>query len=291
MADNIKIQLQDIYEPVTTSDVNKAKKYVLRREQAANALAMLVDALLDDAAGEITRICYKYGVNPTAFTISSSYNEKMMEEVAEVMDKLEEDILELIGDYSTICTTDKEKKRLLLLWVLALGKNNQGLQQTIHQRLRMFLRDLEAMIAAAKTAKFDVTKAVTIIKGNIRTAYQMPGMLEAFAKASLYEAEYIRSRGVKHGYRGSSNSETNNINRMAKTTLQMAWMHQQRLNYEEQGAAGFYVLRGSSYYCTLCDSKCGFHQIDEIDAYPPFHSSCCCLAIPIFEKDIKQLTL
>ena len=37
MADNIKIQLQDIYEPVTTSDVNKAKKYVLRREQAANA--------------------------------------------------------------------------------------------------------------------------------------------------------------------------------------------------------------------------------------------------------------
>ena len=291
MADNIKIQLQDIYEPVTTSDVNKAKKYVLRREQAANALAMLVDALLDDAAGEITRICYKYGVNPTAFTISSNYNEKMMEEVAEVMDKLEEDILDLIGDYSTICTTDKEKKRLLLLWVLALGRNNQGLQQTIHQRLRMFLRDLEAMIAAAKTAKFDVTKAVTIIKGNIRTAYQMPGMLEAFAKASLYEAEYIRSRGVKHGYRGSSNSEANNISRMAKTTLQMAWMHQQRQNYEEQGVAGFYVLRGSTYPCSLCDSKCGFHQIDEIDAYPPYHSSCCCLAIPVFEKDIEQLTL
>ena len=291
MADNIKIQLQDIYETVTTSDVNKAKKYVLRREQAANALAMLVDALLDDAAGEITRICYKYSVNPTAFTISSSYNEKMMEEVAEVMDKLEEDILDLIGDYSTICTTDKEKKRLLLLWVLALGRNNQGLQQTIHQRLRMFLRDLEAMIAAAKTAKFDVTKAVTIIKGNIRTAYQMPGMQQAFANASLYEAEYIRSRGVKHGYRGSSNSEANNIGRMAKTTLQMAWMHQQRQNYEDQGAAGFYVLRGSTYPCTLCDSKCGFHQIDEVDAYPPFHSSCCCLAIPVFDKDIEQLTL
>lgn len=291
MADNIKIQLQDIYEPVTTSDVNKAKKYVLRREQAANALAMLVDALLDDAAGEITRICYKYGVNPTAFTISSSYNEKMMEEVAEVMDKLEEDILDLIGDYSTICTADKEKKHLLLLWVLALGRNNQGLQQTIYQRLRMFLRDLEAMIAAAETAKFDVTKAVTIIKGNIRTAYQMPGMLETFDKASLYEAEYIRSRGVKHGYRGSSNSEANNINRMAKTTLQMAWMHQQRQNYEEQGAAGFICLRGSTFPCQICDDVCGkFYPIDS-QMPLPVHPNCACYAVPVFEKDIKQLTL
>lgn len=291
MADTIKIQLQDIYKPVTEQQVSSAKKYVLRREQAANALSLLVDILLEDAAGEITRICYKYGVNPTAFTISSSYNEKMMEEVAEVMDKLEEDILDLIGDYSTICTTDKEKKRLLLLWILALGKNNQGLRQTVHQRLRMFLKDMEAMIAAAKTAKFNAIKAMTIIKGNIHTAYQMPGMIAAFYNASLYEAEYIRSRGVKHGYRGSSNSEANNIGRMAKTTLQMAWMYQQRQNYEEQGAVGFYVLRGSTYPCELCDSKVGFHQIDEIDAFPLYHANCCCVAVPIFEKDLEQLTL
>ena len=291
MNKNIKIQLLDIYQMPSEQQVSSAKKYLLLREQAANALSLLVDALLSDAAGEITRICYKYGVNPTAFTISSSYNEKMMEEVAEVMDKLEEDILELIGDYSTACTSNKEKKRLLLLWVLTLGKNNQGLQQTIHQRLRMFLRDLEAMIAAAKTAKFDIIKAVTVIKGNIHTAYQMPGMIAAFDKASLYEAEYIRSRGVKHGYRGSSNSEANNINRMAKTTLQMAWMHQQRQNYEEQGAAGFYVLRGSTYHCDYCQSYVGFHTIGDVEAFPPRHASCCCLAIPVFEKDIKQLTL
>lgn len=291
MADNIKIQLQDIYEPVTTSDVNKAKKYVLRREQAANALAMLVDSLLDDAAGDITRICYKYGVNPTAFTISSSYNEKMMEEVAEVMDKLEEDILELIGDYSTICTTDKEKKRLLLLWVLALGKNNQGLQQTLQQRLRMFLRDIEAMIAAAKTAKFNITQAVTVIKGNIHTAYQMPGMTAAFQNASLYEAEFIRSRGVKAGNRGSSNSEANNILRFAKMTLQMAWMHSLQQKFEEEGAAGFYVLRGSTFHCDYCQSYVGFHAIGDVEAFPPRHASCCCFAIPVFEKPTDKMLI
>ena len=291
MADAIKIQLQDIYEPITEQQVRSAKNYILRREKVANALTLLVDALLEDAAAEITRICYRYEVNPTTFTISSSYNEKMMEEIARVMDKLEEDILDLISDYSTLCTTDKEKKNMLLLWVLALGRNNQGLRQSLEQRLRMFLGDLEAMIAAAKTANFKTSMAMTIIKGNIHTAYQMPGMQAAFANASLYQAEYIRSHGVKHGNRGSSNSEANNIIRFAKTTLQMAWMHSLWQKYVDDGADGYYVLRGSTYPCDLCDSKVGFHQIDDTDSFPPLHANCCCVAVPVNEKEIKQLTL
>lgn len=289
MADAIKIQLQDIYEPITEEQVRSSKNYVLRREKAASALATLVDALLEDAAGEITRICYRYGVNPTTFTISGAYNVKMMEEVAKVMDKLEEDILTLISDYSTICTEDKEKKNLLLLWVLALGRNNQGLRQSLEQRLRVFLKDIEAMIAVAKTAKFDISKALILIKGNLHTVYQMPGMTAAFQNASLYKAEFIRSHGVKAGNRGSSNSEANNILRFAKMTLQMAWMKYRRDQYEEEGAAGFYVLRGSSYPCDLCDSKVGFHQIDDVDSFPPYHPSCCCLTVPVYKKDIQLL--
>ena len=34
----------------------------------------------------------------------------------------------------------------------------------------------ELKIVAANVAKFDVTKAVTIIKSNLHTVYQMPGM-------------------------------------------------------------------------------------------------------------------
>ena len=289
MADAIKIQLQDIYEPITEEQVRSSKNYVLRREKAASALATLVDALLEDAAGEITRICYRYGVNPTTFTISGAYNVKMMEEVAKVMDKLEEDILTLISDYSTICTEDKEKKNLLLLWVLALGRNNQGLRQSLEQRLRVFLKDIEAMIAVAKTAKFDISKALILIKGNLHTVYQMPGMTAAFQNASLYEAEFIRSRGVKAGNRGSSNSEANNILRFAKMTLQMAWMHSLQQKFEEEGAAGYVCLRGSSYPCSFCDEVCGVFYPIESQFPLPVHPNCACYAVPVYEKDIQLL--
>ena len=291
MNGDINIQLLDIYQNPSNEQIRSSKNYVLRREKAASALATLVDALLEDAAGEITRICYRYGVNPTTFTISRAYNVKMMEEVAKVMDKLEEDILALISDYSTICTEDKEKKNLLLLWVLALGRNNQGLRQSLEQRLRVFLKDIEAMIAVAKTAKFDISKALILIKGNLHTVYQMPGMTAAFQNASLYKAEFIRSRGVKAGNRGSSNSEANNILRFAKMTLQMAWMKYRRDQYEEDGAAGFYVLRGSSYPCDLCDSKVGFHQIDDVETFPPQHAHCVCFAIPVFEKPVDEMLI
>ena len=289
MAETIKIQLEDAFLPVTEEQVKEGKSFVLKRERAATALATLVDALLVTAAVDITQICYRYGVEPKDFHLSSRYNEKMFEEVAQVLDELEEEILDYISVYSTKCTKDDDEKKLLLLWILALGKNNVGLRKSLEQRLRIFSRDVEAMIVAAKIAKMDASKAVTTVRSYIHTAYQMPGMATAFKNASQFKAEYIKTRGVKHGNVGSSNSEANNIDRFVKTTVQMAWMHYQHELYEERGAAGYYVLRGSTYPCDLCDSKVGFHTMDDIDGYPPFHPNCCCYAVPVFERDIQTL--
>jgi len=290
MAENIKIQLDDIYEPVTEKDIKTGKNFVLRRESVSNTLGSLVDALMEDAAESIVQICYKYNIDPTSFTLSAEYNEEMFKKVAEVMDQLEEDIMELIEYYSTNCTKDKEKKSLLLLWILTLGRDNMSLQATLHQRLMVFMKDLEAMIAVAKTAKFETTKVVSLIKSYLHTVYQMPGMTAAFRNASLYKARYIRTKGVKKGNVGNSNSEANNIIRFARLTQQMAWMRYHRQMYDERGAAGYYVLRGSNYPCDLCDSRTGFHTIDEVDAFPPQHYNCVCYTIPIFEKDINDLT-
>ena len=289
MAETIKIQLEDAFLPVTEEQVKEGKSFVLKRERAATALATLVDALLVTAAVDITQICYRYGVEPKDFHLSSRYNEKMFEEVAQVLDELEEEILDYISVYSTKCTKDDDEKKLLLLWILALGKNNVGLRKSLEQRLRIFSRDVEAMIVAAKIAKMDASKAVTTVRSYIHTAYQMPGMATAFKNASQFKAEYIKTRGVKHGNVGSSNSEANNIDRFVKTTVQMAWMHYQHELYEERGAAGYYVLRGSTYPCDLCDSKVGFHTMDDIDGSPPFHPNCCCYAVPVFERDIQTL--
>lgn len=278
-----------MFEPVTEKQVQTAKNFVLRREQAANGLATLVDALMEDAAVQIAQICYRYGVDPKNFSISPTYNSDMFKEIAEVMDILEDEILDLIGLYATKCTKDEKKKPLLLLWILALGKNNKGLRESLEIRLRMFLKDIEAMIVASKLTKYNSSNISGLIKSYIHTVYQMPGMTAAFKNSSLFKAENIRTKGVKHGNIGSSNSEANNILRFAKMTAQMGWMHYYRELFEEQGAVGYYVIRGSQYPCELCDSKTGFHDIKDVDGFPMYHANCCCVAIPVFEKDLESL--
>ena len=285
MAEDISIQLLDIYQPITEEQIRSGKNYILRRESASNGLASLVDALLADAAAEIARIAYRYGIDPQRFMLSPEYNEQMFNEISRVLDELEDEILDLTESYSLKCTKDEKKKLWLLPWLLALGRGSKGLRRTLEDRLWVFSRDLEAMIAAAANAKISQERAVSVIRSNIHTAYVMPGMQSAFANAPLFKAQYIRTRGVKKGKRGQSNSEANNIIRFAKTTLQMSWMHYHHRLYEEQGAVGYYVLRGSTYPCDLCDSMTGFHLIEDTEGYPPFHAHCQCYTVPVFTAD------
>ena len=126
-----------------------------------------------------------------------------------------------------------------------------------------------------------MAEAVTKVKTHLHTIYTMPEVLAAFKEASTFAATYIQSKGVQKGGVGLQKNGSTNVTKMARVTLQMAWMRSYRMDFEESGAVGFYVLRGSSYPCSLCDSKVGFHVIDETDCFPPFHPNCCCYVIPI----------
>lgn len=287
MADTIRIQLADAYEPVTEQQIGTAKNYVLRREQAVRGLSQLIDALLEDAAEEMTKIAYRYGIDPSRFQITPQYNEKMFDEMADVLNNLEEEILDLTCSYATKCTEDKEKKPLLLLWVMALGKNNSGLRKSLEDRLWVFSRDVEAMIVAMKSARYGVATAVRRIKESLHSVYVTPEVVSLFRFSHRFMSTYIRSKGVKHGYVGNSNSEANNVIRFVRTTVQLGWMHQMEENYKSRGAVGYWVARGSNYPCEICDMNCGFHTIDQGSGLP-VHPSCCCYAVPIYEKDIQQ---
>lgn len=289
MANDIKIQLSDIYEPITEKQISDAKRYVLRREQAAIAVSSLIDSLLEDAAENITKIAFRYGIDPKRFQIADSYNKDMFREISDVLDELEEEILDLTLSYSTKCTEDKGNKKLLLLWLASLGKRNRNLRQTLEDRLWIFSRDLEAMIVACKVAGRKASESATRIRQYLHAVYTMPEVKALFKKANEYKPMYIRSRGVKYGNVGSSNSEANNILRFSKTTVQMGWMKELQEEYMQDDAAGYYTLRGSDYLCSLCDSHVGWHPIDDKEDFPPFHPSCACYAVPVYEKDIKSL--
>lgn len=288
MSNTINISLDTSqYRLPTQEDITSGKQFVLRREEYARLLESKVDDCLEDGAEETAKICYKYNVDPNEFAINSKYNEKMMEEIAEVMDEMEEDIMSLIYDYSTRVTEDKRHKSLLAAWMAMLGRGNRNLQDTLDDYLYKTMKDWEAAIAALRFANIAMAAAVTKIKSNLHSIYTMPEVRAAFKHADDFNATYIRNKGVQKGGVGLSNNGSTNVTNMARLTLQMAWMRGQMIGHAEDGAAGYYVLRGSNYPCDLCDSMVGFHNIDDTDGYPPYHGHCCCYVIPIYGIDGK----
>lgn len=270
------------YQAPSQQDIDAAKQFILQREENARMLEDKIDELLADAAEKIVIICYRYDVDPQKLYIASGFNEQMMNEITEVMDELEEEILAMMQEYATRSTKDRDRINALLLWMASLGRGNRNLRDTLEGYLYKFMKDLEAAIAALRFADATMADAVTMVKTNMHTIYTMPEVMAAFKNASEFAATYIQSRGVQKGSVGLSNNGSTNVTNMARLTLQMVWMRSRRLEMEEDGAAGFYVLRGSNYPCDYCDSKVGFHPMTDIDYFPPFHGHCCCYVVPIF---------
>ncbi len=286
MEDELDILLPFGYITPTDEDIKKGKSYVLKRERFARGLSSLIDALLLEAAEKITKLCYQYDVNPQNFQITSSYNKELFEKISEILDELENQIIELINDYSTRCTENKDRKAVLIAWLMLLGRDNLTLRQTLETRLLAFKKDLEAMIVATKKAKYDVSKAIARIKSSLHSVYVMPEMKPVFANATTFKAQNIKSRGIKYKNFGNSNSEANNITRFARITLQMTWMRNQVIDFKEKGVNGYIQLRGSDYPCSICDSETGFFtNINEIYTKPLPHPNCMCYRVPVYKND------
>ena len=267
---------------------------MVRRNYHASILESRVDAILAEAAGEIAEICLKYNIPAKDFTMTA--NKQMFAEVEEVMDRIDEQIMNLIEQFSTMVTDNQARKKLLALYIASLGRGNNDLQKTLDGYLYRYLYDLEAIIASMKLAQENGSKLTTAaivskVKSSQHAIYTTPEVKQALSAKNIaaMQAMYIRSHG-RHidntglSYVGSSNSNANNILRMARTTMDMAWMRGQGLEFMEQGAVGYVQMRGSSYPCQLCDSLTGTcYTLDGIFERPEVHPSCLCFRVPLFQ--------
>lgn len=283
------------YRYPTQKEYDDAKKFIIRRENYASILESRIETILTDAAGQIAQICFKYNIPANAFTLTA--NEKMFQEICDVMDEAEEEILSLIDEFSTASTKDNGIKKLIALWITTLGKGNMNLRQTLEGYMNRYLYDVEAIVAAYKLAmennpKLTQAKAISQIKSSQKSIYTNPYVISAKkgAQAAQMAARYIRTHGVHRDdvplpIVGSSNSNMNNVKAMAGTTLRMAWMREQMMEFRDAGAKGYLQMRGSSYPCAVCDDETGIHQGDFNamlnDPYP--HPNCCCFRVPLFE--------
>lgn len=281
MADSIKITLPQGYEPPTEEDIAKAKKWTLLRNENAARLSSLIEERLQDAIRELTQIGYKYNTKPEDFQFSQDKN--LREDVAAVMNDLEDDIMSLVEDYSLNESDDENRRNILLPWLAALhSKGTDNLRGTLHERLRQFLFDTEAQIAAMKMANYNQEKAIARNISTMHTVYASPEMLAAFKRPS--KAMYIQSKGVHEGNVGLSSSGAVNIENFGDMTARMAWSRSQYEGEKEEGKAGYFCFRGSTFPCALCDDVCEVFHLMEEGMVLPVHGHCCCYAVFVEAK-------
>lgn len=287
MAEPIRIKLDTTkYKTPAEEDVRAAKQYILQREAHAELLAGEVDEFLEDAARSIVTICYRYGIEPRQFVISSTYNRDMMDEIASVMDELEENILSVLERHATACTDDVKRKRVLWAWVLLLGKKGKDLRNTLEGYLSKFLKDLEAALAAMSYNGRSQTESIWLVRKYLHDIYGMPDVVASFQHKEDFAATYILSGGVQKGAVGLSNNGSTNVVNMSRITTQMTWMKEQGEDFKNRGAIGYYQLRGSDFDCPMCDDEVGFYpDLKGISEHPYVHPHCKCYRIPIFSKE------
>ena len=286
MAKTLRIRLDTTqYREPTEQEVRDAKDYVLRMSEYADLLGDRVMNILREAAERIVQICYKYNIAPKDFQISA--NKQMQEEIYAVMDEVEEEIYDMMEEYATRCTDDRDIIPLLIAWMALLGRGNKNLHDTLTDKLRQFLYDLEAQISAMMLAGYSQTKALKRILETLTNVYSSPEMRKAIMRPLNSAAYYVQQGGVHHGNVGQSSSGANNVINTVKTTLNMVWQKALQFIYKKMGAVGYYQLRGSTYPCDLCQSLVGFHKgLEGINEKPMVHPNCMCYRIPVYKKDL-----
>lgn len=294
MAKKLTIKLDvSRYRKPTQKELDAAKRYVVRRSEAANELRDIAEDEILDAAADIARIAMRYDIDPRRFAFDSSVDEGMMREVAAVMDSLEESLMDHLEDYATAPAKDEGSRYLLWGLVLALGHRNMGLRATVHEYLWRTLRQTEALVVAAKQQGLTQAQTTSLVRSSLANVQGSRAYRSLMNYRHLYDAPFVNSGGRATFSDGTPNVQgvatsglTATLN-VLKGAVDKAWTEAQTLEMQRDGAVGYWQFRGSDYPCDACDEEVGFHELGDIENDELVHFNCCCGRIPIYS--IEQI--
>ena len=114
---------------------------------------------------------------------------------------------------------------------------------------------------------------------SIRTGYKDPYHTSVITKAKRKDINIdVPSYG-----KGYYKNAYQNIVRNASQVIALAWGQAEQEYGHGIGAVGYFVHRGSSFPCPVCDDLCGYvHSIDTMVI--PAHPNCVCRVEFTFKK-------
>lgn len=244
-------------------DIEAAKAYLIERLSAEQSMTYNLTAVMRRAAERIVEICYAVKADRENFRYDA-----LPQKAQQEIDKVIQWLRETVDDYFlTLAIADHEENRDEILPSVLSENHGMNFGQRLSDYCEKYRDELMVLIGAGLLLGVNRKALSNSIGENLKRPYANPLIADGINSPLTYG-------------RGRTNSMYTAIGDLTRFGISEAWMKNQYINNRKDGCLGWYVRRGSTFPCSLCDSMVGFHA-DESEL-PPYHLSCCCFAIPLY---------
>ena len=246
-------------------DISAVKAYIAERISAQHSMDYNLEIVMREAAVRIVEICYAYRRNPRTFRY-----EDLPPGARKDIDAVIEWLREIIDSYfQTLALAGHEERDKVILPYIYRARDGMTFQERLSDYLDKYRTELLVLIGAGMTLGIGRKELADSIGRNIKRPWNNPELAEEVTP-------------VSYG-KGRTNVMYAAIGALTRHGIAEGWQKNWDDATKERGCLGWYVMRGSTYPCDLCDDNCGFHSVEDGTGLP-VHLSCCCIAVPVYNS-------
>jgi hypothetical protein len=211
-----------------------------------------------------------------SYLLSALFSKASDEDIQTLINSLVE---QLLSDCETLAVDTHDRKDAIIAYMTG-ERNGDTLEGRIRKRAETFFNEVFAVYLAGTLLGKGQEVLLKSIKESLKRPWENEVLEEAREKQANGEISSEYDFEEPHYGRGNATSSLLAIERALSYAVADAWTYWQWLDKIDGGAVGYYVLRGSSFPCDLCDSHTGiFFDVNDKDSLPLYHANCVCFAV------------
>lgn len=247
----------------TPEELEAAKDFLRKRLESEQSMSADVERLLYTYAG---------------YLLSALFSNASDEDIELLIQDL---IEQLMADCEMLAIDEREDKRDAILLYMLGERNGDTLEGRVNKRCHTFFDEVYAVYMAGKLVGWDETSLLSSIKANTEHPWDNEVLVAVREKINRGEIDAdIADFEEPHFGKGVAISSKVALDTMLTYAIADAWTWYQHEEAKEDGAFGYFVLRGSSYPCQICDDAAEvFYPINDTQHIVPLHLNCKCYIV------------
>lgn len=252
----------------TEQELEQAKAFL--RDRIRNEQSMSAD---------IERLLIAYA----GYLLSALYRNLSDDELEALIHDL---VAQIMADVELLAVDEHDRRDAILLYMMG-ERNGDTLEGRVSKRCHTFFNEVFAVYAAGKLLNLNETSLLSSIKANFKHPWENEVLVAVREKIERGEVTgNIEDFEEPHFGRGVEISSMGALQTMTAYAIGDAWMWWGHEDALSKGAKGYFVVRGSSYPCDICnEAAASFHPIEDTEHIVPLHMNCvCCIVYSYVER-------